>query len=311
MRNAYRSIIGTFFLALSCRVDASTLNVVVPNHLVMVKGESERSAIALRAVWQDERVIANVDLDIFELSEMPSTKKDYDALRAFASTPRWTDEFSWKCVRRDTRQGAIGVTPKVLRAIRRERGPNAPLPADRDTAVLTTTLSATFDIGLLPVGDYSLTVTAASLSSSFEFSVRGVLDPETRDEYLRDKGTKTREYAAFRKIQLERFERNPAALDALLDLLDRTLQEGTPEEMATDFDRVIAAYRVRRGTFSPSAVSRVDSYIRDLETARNALPRYIAHREEWTMTRDTPTNAYAIRSRSTNQLLEELRGASR
>jgi hypothetical protein len=279
--------------------------------MVVVHSQGTASSTTLlRALWTDERLVADVHLDVYQLPQMRSTTEHYDELRKVASRSRWLDAFTWTLARRDTGTPvAIGMS-RVVQSARRQRGPGAEMPADRDTAVAMTTLTARLDFGAIPAGDYRLTVAVAGLASSFEFSARSGAEPEVRDEYLRDKASKTRDYSEFRRIELDRYARDPSRIDALLDLIDRSVQEGTLGEVRADFDRAIAAYDARRQSFEPKVAAKVDAYVRDLRVARDALPEYFQHKAEWAISRDPYTSVYSIRSRATSQVLRVLHAAS-
>jgi len=111
-----------------------------------------------------------------------------------------------------------------------------------------------------------------------------------------------------RRLEL-RYQRDPSRIDALLSLIDRSLQEGTQAEARADFDRAIAAYQARRTSFAPDVARRIDAYVRDLGVARDALPEYFQHKAEWSIARDPRTSVYSIRSRGTSQVLRVLRAA--
>jgi len=251
-----------------------------------------------------------VQLDVYQLPQMRSTTEHYPELRKLAANARWLDGITWTLSRRDTTATVAMGVPRALRTARRERGPQAAASTDRDTTVPMTSLTARMDFGTLPVGEYRLTARAAGLSSSFDFGVRIGMEPEVRDAYLRDKASKTRDYDEFRRLELERYERDPSRIDALLDLIDRSLQQGTPAEVRADFDRAITAYEVRRPSFTPDVAAKAAAYIRDLRVARDALPEYFQRKAEWTMARDPRSGVYAIRSRATNDVVRVLHATS-
>jgi hypothetical protein len=308
---ALRFLIIVIGLGLCETAGASTLTLTVPHHVVVVHSSGTPSSTTLlRALWTDERLVADVHLDVYQLPQMRSTTEHYDELRKVASRSHWLDAFTWTLARRDAGTPvAIGM-PQVVRRARRQHGPGAELPADRDAAVVMTTLTARLDFGAIPAGDYRLTAAVGGLTSSFEFSARSGVEAEVRDEYLRDKASKTRDYAEFRRIELDRYEYDPARIDALLDLIDRSVQEGTLAEARADFDRAIAAYDARRDSFEPKVAAKVAAYVRDLRVARDALPEYFQHKTEWSISRDPYTSVYSIRSRATSQVLRVLRAAS-
>jgi hypothetical protein len=311
MRHALRFLITALGAALCGTAGASTLTLTVPHHMIVTHSAGVPSSTALlRALWTDERLVVDVQLDVYQLPQMQSTMQHYDELRRVASRSHWLDTFTWTLVRRDTGAPVALGMPRVIQSARRQRGPDAESSADRDTVVAMTTLTARLDFGTIPAGDYRLAVGIAGLESSFAFSARTGAEPEVRDEYLKDKASTTRDYAEFRRLELERYERDPSRIDALLNLIDRSLQEGTPAEARADFDRAIAAYEARRQSFEPKVATKVDAYVRDLRVARDAVPEYFQHKKEWSIARDPYTSIYSIRSRATSQVLRVLHVAS-
>lgn len=137
---------------------------------------------------------------------------------------------------------------------------------------------------------------AAGLTSRYLFAVRTGTELELRDAYLREKATETRDYAEFRRLELERFGRDSSRLDAALELIDRSVVEGTLAEVTADFDRAIAGYEARRGSFRAAEGVKVDAYIADLRTARAAVTDILQHRQEWTVARDTRASTASARA---------------
>lgn len=259
---------------------ASTLTLVVTNHSVDVAATAERPRELLRVVWLDERLYADVSLDVYQIPSMHSNP--------------WADDLRWTLARSDTNATVSLPMPRIVRSTRRVRGPDA----------------ARFDFGSIPAGDYRMSVSAAGLTSTDLFSVRTGAEPGLRDAYLREKAAKTRDYSEFRRLELERFERDPSRLDAALELIDRSVIEGTPAEVTADFDRAIAGYESRRGSFAPAERAKIGAFIADLRAARAAVPEILQHRGEWLVARDPYTSVYSVRSRATNQVLRVLKAAT-
>jgi hypothetical protein len=307
---------GIFFILALCAAAlrsnsvASTLTLVVANHSIDVAAVPNHPRELLRVVWLDERLYADVSLDVYQIPSMRSTAEHYRELVQLARSNRWTDDLRWTLARRDTNAAVSLPMPRILRSTRRLRGREAQAPADRDTAVEMTSLFARLDFGSLPAGDYRISVNAAGLTSTYLFTVRTGTEPELRDSYLREKAAKIRDYVEFRRLELERFERDPSRLDAALELIDRSVVEGTPAEVTADFDRAIAGYESRRGSFAPAEGAKVDAYIADLRAARAALPEILQHRQDWLVARDPYTSIYSIRSRATNRVLRELKATT-
>jgi hypothetical protein len=310
MRYALRLSLAAVAIVLSVAASASTLTLSVNHHSVAINPADRQASTLLRSVWADEHLLADVQLDVYQLPGMRSTAEHYADLRKLAADARWIDRLRWSLTRRDTDAPAALAVPRIARTARRERGPQAEAPSDRDTRVAMTTLAARFDFGVLPVGDYRLSVSGGGLSASFDFSVCTGAEPEVRDDYLRDQASKTNDYAEFRRLEMERYERDHSRIDALFDLVDRSLQQGTPAEASADFDRAITAYEARRQTFTPDVGAKAAAYIRDLRVARDALPEYFQRKAEWTMAREPYSGIYSIRSRATNEVVRVLRATS-
>lgn len=310
MRHSLRFLAAVLGIAVCATAAASKLTLSLPHHMVAIHREAGSSPTLLRTLWTDERLVADIQLDVYQLPQMGSTTEHYAELRKLTATSRWLDDFTWTLTVRETGAPvALGI-PRVITSARRQRGPGAQSARDRDTAVPMTTLTARLDFGAVPAGDYRLSVRAGGLTSSFAFGIRSGAEPEVRDEYLRDKATKAHDYGVFRRLQLERYERDPSRIDALLAVIDRSLIEGTPAEVRADFDRAINAYEARRLSFAPNVAPRVDAYVRHLRVARDALPEYFQHKADWVIARDPYTSVYSIRSRANNQVLRVLRATS-
>jgi hypothetical protein len=128
--------------------------------------------------------------------------------------------------------------------------------------------------GFVPAGDYVLRASVRGLASSFSFVVRTGAEPALRDHYLRLKAQRTRDYASFRRLQLERLERDPKRVDALYGLIDRALVEGSLAETQSYFDRVIAAAEAYGNTVAAQA-DKANARERQKNSARldlNAIP---------------------------------------
>ena len=300
MRHSLRLLAAVLVLGVCATAGASKLTLSLPHHMVATHSDAASTAL-LRTLWTDERLVADVQLDVYQLPQMRSTTEHYTELKKLAASSRWLDEVTWSLTARETGAPVSIGMPRVVTSARRQRG---------DTSVPMTTLTARLDFSAIPAGDYRLTVNAGGLTSSFDFGVRTGAEPEVRDEFLRDKASKTRDYSEFRRLQLQRYERDPSRIDALLAVIDRSLTEGTQAEVHADFDRAIAAYEARRQSYAPDVAAKVAAYLRDLRIARDAVPEYFQHRADWTIARDPYTSIYSIRSRATNQVLRVLRTAS-
>src|SRR5207244_11266007 len=118
----------------------SPLTLFLANQSVEVAAAADRSRELLRVVWLDERLLADVSLDVYQIPSMRSTTEHYRGLVQFARSNRWADELRWTLARSDTNATVSLPMLRILRFTRRVRGPEAPAAADRDTAVAMTSL---------------------------------------------------------------------------------------------------------------------------------------------------------------------------
>lgn len=299
------TLAGLFIVAIASEAVASTLSLVVDHHFVSVTGSSASGKI-LRVVWAAEPVRADLTADVFEIVNMPSTRRYYAALSSLASSERWADQLQWSLQSSGGNAPGVSVTPRTLSSTRRNHGPAAATAKDQDVRVPMTTLKGRFDFGTLEPGDYVLSVSAAGLRSSFPLSVRTGDEPDVRDAYLRFKAETARDFQEYRRLQLQRFRLDNKRLDALAQLIDRSLEDGTLAETREYFDQLLAAYARRRPSADSNTAAVIDAYVRATETARDALPEYFSHRQEWKMVRDHSTGVYTVRSRQTNAVVRVL-----
>ena len=301
MFNVTRFIAGLLLAAAAITASASSLT-ISPRHDVLVTDDAKRQQ--LRVLFADEPLLADVVLNVYVLEQLPSTRTHYTELQKLTQED-WLDSLKWSLVTAEGREIAL-PRPVTLTSSTRRRGPDASSTADRDAAVPTTTYRARLSFGSVPAGDYVLQASAAGLTSRFPFVVRTGSEPNLRDHYLRLKALRTRDYAEFRKLELERLERNPARIAALYELIDRALLEGTAEETRSYFDRAIAAAeKARVANNEPKTAKQIDAGIRQLRAARGALSQYYANRATWTMSRDTKSGQYVIRDRRNKAVIRD------
>jgi hypothetical protein len=246
MRTVKRILLLLLVSVSAAAASASTLTISAKHDVLVTDDDKKRQ---LRVLFADEQLFADITLNVYVLDQLPSTRAHYDDLRKLTDR-NWLEAVSWSLVTTDGAEVAL-PTPAVLSTSARQRGPAAVRDGDRDTAVPMTTYRARVAFGSIPAGDYILRASVRGLSSSFRFVVRTGSEPGLQDHYLRLKALRTRDYAEFRRLQLERLERNPARLDALYDLIDRALVHGTLEETRSYFDREHA--RAGRQGDSPTA----------------------------------------------------------
>lgn len=263
-------------------------------------------AVPRMPVFADERLIADVQLDIYKLPQLPSTADHYSELRELSLTT-WLDGVRWSLVAEDGTSIAL-PSPHVVANSVRHRGPNAELPRDRDATVECTTYTATLDFGPQLAGTYTLSGAIEGIGSTYRFDVRTGRESAWHDTYLHSKAKQAKAYAEYRQLTLERLRSNPDRLDVVMDLIDRSLEYGTLEETRSYVGRAraIVEERSRKGSsFGDSRQSL--AYLRDFE---RQLPEYFGHRGEWKMVRDTDTGKHVIRSRGTRKVVKEV-GAGR
>lgn len=307
MRTAtYLSVVLGFAL-FAATTSGSTLTISARHDVLVAEDETKRQ---LRVLFADEPLLADVTLNVYVLDQLPSTRAHYDDLRMLTGRD-WFDALSWSLERSDGSEVDLPVA-KVLSRSARQRGPAADRAADRDTAVPMTTYRARVDFGHVPVGDYTLSAAVRGLSSTFRFAVRTGSEPGLQDHYLRLKALRTRDYGEFRRLQLMRLRRNPTRLDALYDLIDRALVQGTLEECKAYFDRAIAAAEQRRQPISdPTVRAEADAAIGQLREVQRTLPEVFANRTGWVMARDTRDGHFSMRNRATGAVIREFRVSPR
>ena len=237
---------------------------------------------------------------------MPSSKAHYDDLRRLTPVS-WLASLKVTLTTPDSRPVPL-PPPMILSRNVRTRGPAAKQPADRDTAVDMTSYRAALSFGSVPPGDYILKAQIAGLTSAFPFAVRTGSEAQFRDHYLRIHAGRTADYATFRRLQLERLDRDPARLDALYDLIDRALVNGSLAETTGYFDRAITAANLAlQKATDPNSKAHIQNGIFDLRQVRSALPEYFSKRNVWTLTRDMKDGHYSIRDRASGTVVRDFK----
>lgn len=288
--------------------NASTLSLAIEHHIA-VEHKPARAKV-LRAAFTDAPTVANVKLDVYALPQLPSTAQHLEQLQKL-SPKTWWQELSWSV--RDTSGNAREVKPKLLSASIRRRGPDAPSEADRDTSVECTSYDATFDLGALPPGDYSVQVGVRGLKSApFPLAVRTGREPEVRDVYLQEKARAARTWEEFKAIELERIRLDPTRAAALLDLAQRSLESGTLEETndyfdraATTMERNLRAWAEKNPADARMQAPAVETSVRQIRALQRQLPEYFRHRAEWRVTTDA-TGKYLIVTRDSNRVVRRV-----
>jgi len=287
-------------LSLTMAASASELSVST-RHDVLVTEDTKQ---LLRVVFVDAELIVDASLDVYVLEQLPSTRAHYAELRQLDER-NWLDAVSWILTYADGREATL-PHPVVLSKTVRQRGPDASREVDRDVSVPMSSYRARLAFGALSPGDYVLKASLRGLTSSFSLAVRTGDEPGLRDHYLRLKAMRTQDYAAFRSLQLQRFERNPARVDALYDLIDRALVQGTLLETRSYFERVIAAAEeAMLGIRDPDDRARARRGVAQLRAVRETLPEYYRNRSSWELSRNMKDGHYSIRDRRSGLVIRD------
>lgn len=278
--------------------DASTLTVSVRSHSTMISEGAESHPAY--AVFADEHVIVDVQLDIYKLDVLPETAAYHAELRQLSESD-WFASVQWRLTER--MKGPVDLNVPLITSNRsRNRGPNAPLVGDRDSTVECRTHLATFDFGSLPPGDYTLTGAVHGLSSQYQFGVRTGEESTWRDTYLDSKTARAKTYEEYRRLTLERLQSDVHRVDILLDLIDQSLQYGTLDETRSYVARAVQIVEHKQ-TNSGADRREAIAYLRQFDSI---LPEYFARRKEWRITRDAKTGRHVIRSRVTGDVVREI-----
>lgn len=245
-------------------------------HEVLVTDDAQKKLV--RVVFEDERLLADLERDVF------AADRDFPVV----NEKTWLRPVRWSLVSKEG--GPVPLPDPVVRSnVKRKR---------RDTSVPVTTYNARLDFGSIPAGEYILTATNGELRSEFRFTVATGREPGLRDHYLRLKARTTRDFAEFRSWQLERLKANPDRLDVLYAIIDRSLFDASLQETRWWFQRVLAvAEKNRKTTSDPALAIKIANDIQQLRRTVTALPLYYSCRDEWSMTRDGKTGHYVIRKR--------------
>jgi hypothetical protein len=288
---------------------SSTLTLFIEHHIAVVSVAGKQTI--LRTVFTEEQVIADVKLNVYALPQMPSTGAHLEELQRL-SPKTW-----WQALRWDISNAAgdrVAIQPRLTSTSFRERGPNAVNIADRDSAVACKSYDGTFDLSRLAPGDYTVLVKVDGIESPrFPLAVRTGQEREVRDVYLQEKAHKTRAWAEFKAIEIERVRLDPTKAAALFELAQRSLEFGTLEETTDYVDRAAKMMeqnlkdwaRVNPSDAKKQSAS-VESTVTQLRALQRVLPDYFAHRAQWRITVDGATGQYVITARDTNHVLRRI-----
>jgi len=299
MNRYARLLLSLALLAISAPLSASDLTLVVRSHSALMPDGATRQLV--NAVFVDDAFMADLQLDVYAVPQLPSTSAHLAELRRLTARD-WLDRVEWQLTRKDGQAVALAA-PAVVSNNRRDRGPHAAAQIDRDAAVECTTFRAALKLAPLDPGDYTLTASLDSLSSHFDFAVRTGKEPEWRDIYLRERAASARSYDQYRAIALERLEADPDRLDVLMDLFDHSLQAGTLDESKSYIDRAKAVVMHRRQNASGKDAQALGDAIPYLDRVLAELPDYFAHRDRVTMVRNVTSGKYEIHERRNGALM--------
>lgn len=302
MHTLTRVIVILLLVTSAVRSSASSLSVSAKHDvLVIVQAEKRQH---FRVLFADEELVTTITLNVFVLEQLPSSRAHQAELEALQEDT-WLEAVDWHLKTADGRPIAL-PPPALLSNKVRLRGPAAVSAANRDTAVPMTTYHAVFGFGAISPGDYVLEGSVGGLKARFSFIVRTGSETEFRDDYLRLKAKRTRDYDAFRRLQLERLERNPARLDALYDLIDQALVRGTLAETLSYFERAITAAEGDRTATSDLALKKkIDDGVRQLRAVQRALPEFYQKRGSWVIARDVKDGHYSVRDRVSGAVIRD------
>jgi hypothetical protein len=295
-----KAILILSILSLGARIAVASELVVRTDHHYVPRSANETP---IMVVFTDERVVANVELDVFFVPEMPSSKLHYDDLRKLTQAT-WLDTLRWSLVNQNNHQVVL-PKPALLRNSVRYRGPNAARAADRDRLVDFTTFEARLDFGRVPAGDYMLRASLDGLVCSFPVSARTGVEAEARDAYLERNAGRASTFGEFRDIQLERYRNDPTNPEPVFLALDRALSEGSIEDARKLLELGIKKIdELRAGEKDSKKVLFFEARLRELRRVEAVMPEYFGRRGEWRMSRDYAEGGYVIRDRRSRAIVK-------
>ena len=304
MRKRIAQIIGVALIGLSAA--ASDLRLSIDHYGALVWNAGKPSVLRVR--FSEDRVRANLSLDVYEIGGRPSTSVNLAELQRLTDKT-WHQKVEW--IVRDTRGIPYEVHPIYVRGTVRQRGPGAANASDRDTSVACVTYDGVFDLGTLSPGDYVVVAQLGGLvSKGFPIAIRTGNEPQVRDVYLQEKARRASDWKSFKAIQLERIRLDPTKSPAVLDLAHRSLEFGTLEETSDYFER--AATTIERNIAAWTQLNPADAelqrpqairMVKDIRSLQRVLPDYFAHRKEWSVMRDPGTGRYVIHERGTRKIV--------
>jgi hypothetical protein len=276
----------------------SELTLTTEYHYV---ARSDRTPMSV--VFADERLIANVKLDVYALPHRPKTRLLNAELTKLNETS-WLSEMEWTLVDAAGRPVPL-PTPIVRQNTVRHRGPNAALERDRDTTVECTSYQARLDFGPVPVGDLTLQVRLLGLDRSFPIAVRTGEESEVRDAYLETRASRASSFQEFRELQLERYHDDPSHIEPIFLALDRALTQGSLEDAGSLLALGIERIDERRRKATSAQRRFFEDRSRELRQLQVMLESYFKHRDKWTIVRDIEKGGYVIRDRRSGRLIRD------
>jgi hypothetical protein len=299
--------LGVSFAALPAR--PSTLQLSIEHHIAVASIGGKQAV--LRTVFTDEPIIANVLLDVYALSQMPSTSVHLSDLQKLTRKD-WWQHLQWDI--RTPAGAPVAAHPRLRSSSVRERGPNVRNAADRDASVPCTSYRAAFDFGRLAPGNYTIRVAINGLDAPpFPFAVRSGSEPEVRDVYLQEKARNSRDWAEFKALELERVRLDPTKAAAFVELAQRSLEFGTLAETTDYFDRATKAMEQNIKEWAKvnpldtkKQVPAVENTVTQMRALQRVLPEYFANRSQWRVSLDPATSHYVIIARDNGRVVRRI-----
>jgi len=260
-----------------------------------------------RVVFADDAVTATVNLDVYAVPALPSTKQHLAALQQLTDDD-WAQHLQWEVQRGDT---SHRVDVQTIAAHARHSGPGSAEPAAK--TVPFTAYEGRFALPKLAPGTYTLHVTIDGLhATAGPFVVASGHEPAYRDAYLEKQAAQAHSYLEFRQLQLERVRLDSTKAGALLALAARSLDEGTLDETMDYYNRAVAAMQQNVAVYARVAPQWAHEQeqqlavdVRHIRALQQMLPAYFAQRATLQVITDPSTGRYRLVERRTGRVVRE------
>lgn len=214
---------------------------------------------------EDARVVLTFGSSWSSESDVPTPE------RKFSLDRNWWNQIRWDL--RDAKGDRIEISPRPLR-----------VPTSAVQVSIGTPAKASFSLGTLAAGHYTLSVTRDSLTAKVPFVVvRGDENVVVRRSYVRWKTSDSSlSYPAKKEFLLELAQLEPKIAFAYEKLGDLAALAGHPADAISAYDEAIQIVRQRKADWSAQSESHTegrsefDKYIRKMSTLRTELPRLLA-----------------------------------